>query len=306
MTNVPGDQQTTSESGISDISKESPKSEFHGKTAYLIGLIVIFVCVYSQYLGIEYGPELGIVVVYGVPILVTTYLWGTAIAKKFFNRTFSAIKLGLGYFGAFTLLAILVSVIILLFLFVFDPNSLELLNRPNPVLEVSPDIAWVMVGVSFLIVGPAEEYIFRGFVFGGLLDIFKNRHWLTLAFVSSLIFGVVHLYYAVVYEIASLIQFTDLVAFGMAMAVTYYLSGGNLLVPSLIHGAYDATAFIGVATTATTGIILRLLLILIGLIAGLVILVERITRRKPPTPPPPNAGSEQKESAPPDKPTNQT
>jgi hypothetical protein len=94
------------------------------------------------------------------------------------------------------------------------------------------------------------------------------------------LFTAVHLYYALVYGIASLVQFTDLVMFGMAMAATYYLSGGNLFVPSLIHGAYDATGFIGVATSLNTGTLLRECMILVGIIAGIVLLAERAGKGK--------------------------
>jgi membrane protease YdiL (CAAX protease family) len=136
-----------------------------------------------------------------------------------------------------------------------------------------------MVGVSFLVTGPAEEYIFRGFMFGGLLDIFKNRHWLILAFVSSLLFSATHLYYALVYGPASLVQFADLITFGMAMASTYYLSGGNLSAPALIHGAYDATAFVGVATSTVVGDGLRAFMILLGIVVAFILYIQRGSRR---------------------------
>lgn len=239
---------------------------------------------YSQYLGVDYGPIPGFLVVYGVPILVITLLWRTKIISRFFNRTLSALKIGLGYFGAFTLLGIIVSFVILIVLFLFDPNTLNLLDKPNPVLNIPPSLAWVMVAVSLLIVGPAEEYIFRGFVFGGLLVLFKNRHWLSFAFASSLLFAGTHLYYAITYGIASLIPFTDLVTFGMALAITYYLSGGNLFAPSLIHGAYNATAFVGVATKQDIGTLLRWLMIVTGLVAGLALLLERVRKKSTPRP----------------------
>lgn len=66
-----------------------------------------------------------------------------------------------------------------------------------------------------------------------------------LAFLSSVFFAAVHLYYALTYGVASLIPFVDIVAIGMALAITYYHSGGNLLIPALIHGVYDATGFFG-------------------------------------------------------------
>jgi membrane protease YdiL (CAAX protease family) len=133
-----------------------------------------------------------------------------------------------------------------------------------------------MIAFSFLVVGPSEEYLFRGFVFGGLLNIFKGRHWLLLALLSSMFFASVHLYYAIVYGVASAIQFADLITFGMAMAATYYVSGGNLLVPAMIHGAYDATGYLGVATSSDIGAQLREVMIL----TGLIIAVFVFTRRK--------------------------
>jgi membrane protease YdiL (CAAX protease family) len=251
-----------------------------GKKRYIVGLTTVFVCSYVQYLGYHFGLILGPLVVYGVPILVITLLWGTTITKRFFKSTYSALKLGLGFFGAFTVLGILLAVVMLLFLLVFNPSAVDLLNRPNPVLNVSPNLAWIMVVFSVLVVGPAEEYVFRGFMFGRLLEIFKNHRWFIVAFISSLLFGAVHLYYAIVYGVASLVQFTDLVTFGMAMAATYHLSGGNLFVPSLIHGVYDATAFVGVANSSDIVIAaLRGSMILIGIIAAVVLLVQKGLRR---------------------------
>jgi membrane protease YdiL (CAAX protease family) len=136
-----------------------------------------------------------------------------------------------------------------------------------------------MVGVSMLVVGPAEEYMFRGFVFGGLLDIFKDRHWLILAFISSLLFCAAHLYYAETYEAASVVQYTELLTFGMAMAGTYYLSGGNLFVPALIHGAYDATAYVGVATSTNEGLGLRAFMIVLGVVVAILLYIQRGSRK---------------------------
>lgn len=90
----------------------------------------------------------------------------------------------------------------------------------------------------------------------------------------------VHLYYALVYGLASLVQFADLVTFGMAMAVTYYVSGGNLFIPALIHGVYDATGFLGVATSSSVGATLRGLMLLIGLIVALQLLIQKMRKRK--------------------------
>jgi len=254
---------------------------------YVLVLAIVLAAVYLQYplkdlerhLGEVLGTIAGILLVYGVPMLAITLLWGTGIIRKFFKNTYSGLKLGLGLFGVFTVLGTVLAVVILVILLAFNPSTTNLLNKPNPVLNVSPGFAWVMVGVSLLVTGPAEEYIFRGFVFGGLLDIFKKSHWLILAFVSSLLFAAAHLYYAFTYGPASLIQFTEIVTFGMAMAGTYYLSGGNLFGIALIHGAYDATAFVGVATSTSVGLGLRAFMILLGIIVAFLLYVQRENRK---------------------------
>jgi membrane protease YdiL (CAAX protease family) len=93
--------------------------------------------------------------------------------------------------------------------------------------------------------------------------------------VSSVLFAAVHLYYALTYGVASLIPFLDIIAIGMALAITYYRSGGNLLIPALIHGAYDATGFMAVAASPRIGIELRGVLILAGVIAAVIMIVAR-------------------------------
>lgn len=235
---------------------------------------------YSQYWVRGLGAISSFFVVYGIPLIITGMILGSEINQRAFKNTYRALKFGLGSFGGFTVLGTLASAAILYMLLIFDPSSVNLLNRPNPVLNIPPGLAWVMIGVSFIIVGPAEEYIFRGFVYGGMLSLFKERHWLSFAFASSIIFAIVHLYYALVYSIASLVQFADLVTFGMAMAITYYLSDGNLVVPALIHGAYDATGFVGVAVSSDIGLFFRGMLVLTGIIVGLGLFFQNILRRR--------------------------
>jgi membrane protease YdiL (CAAX protease family) len=250
------------------------------KWSYLIGLIVICFSIFSQYIIGDLSAIAQIIVVYGIPVITVSLLWGKSIIRHANNHFFSAIKFGLGMFGAFMDLAIIVTVVILIALLALDPAAIDLLNRPNPLLQIPPEAAWTMVLMSFLVVGPVEEYLFRGFVFGGMLAIFKNRHWLVLAFASSVLFAAVHLYYGLVYGVASLVLFTNLVAFGMATAVTYYLSGGNLLIPTLIHGAYDATGFLTVAISVETGIFLREVMLGICTFVAIGLFVQTVLQRR--------------------------
>ena len=245
------------------------------KRAYFIGLIVIFASSYSQYVVRGLNPVSGMLVVYGIPIVIISLLYGKTIAQRAFNHTLTALRFGLGLFGTFTVLGILISTAVFYIIVSFDPTAVNLLHRPNPVLHVPQCVAWIMVFTSFLVVGPAEEYIFRGFIYGGLLSLFKDHHWLSLALVSSLLFAASHLYYAVVYGIASAILFIDVITFGIAMAMTYYLSGGNLLIPALIHGAYDATGFLGIAVSPAVGVLLRSSMIAIGIIVAGALVIKR-------------------------------
>lgn len=247
--------------------------------SYLIGVAIVFACVYLQYL-VNIGFVGALLLVYGVPILAITLITGRQIIGKALTKTRTALLLGFGYFGIFTVVGIILAGIVYAAILALNPNALQLLERPNPVLNISPDFARLMIVLSFLVLGPAEEYIFRGFIYGGLLSIFKGRHWLLLAFVSSLLFAAAHLYYALVYGIASLILFVVIVTFGMAMAVTYYLSGGNLLALILVHGAYDAAGFAGVAYSMDIALDLRGVLILIGIAAAVVIYARRWLNRQ--------------------------
>jgi membrane protease YdiL (CAAX protease family) len=236
---------------------------------YFIGLSIIFASAYSQYLIKGFGPMLALLIVYGIPISVISFLFGSAILRAALRHTLTALKLGLSLFGIFSLSGILAGSAIFSFIVMLDPQAANLLNRPNPVLHVPPEFAWIMAWFSLIFVGPAEEYIFRGFVYGGLLSLFKNRHWLSLAFFSSLLFAVAHLYYALVYGIASLALFVELFLIGAAFAITYYLSGGNLLVPAILHGLYDASGFMGVAVSKEVGILLRMSLMGAGIVVAL-------------------------------------
>ncbi len=250
------------------------------KMLYVIGIAVIFLAVYSQYF-VRLGVVTGYLVVYGVPIVVVSLFFGRPLLQRAAKNNREGFKYGLGLFGALTILSIFLSVIALAIILQFNPQAADLLSKPNPVLQVPPNEAWILIVVSILVVGPAEEYLFRGFMYGGLLSISKGRYWLPLAIVSSLMFASVHAYYAVTYGIASALPFIDLVTFGVAMSITYYWSGGNILAPAVIHGLYDATGFLGVATTTNIGLAARFVLIAVGLVFAIFYVVMKKIRINP-------------------------
>lgn len=248
--------------------------------SYLLGVLVIFASSYSQYFIPGIGLIGGAFLVYGISIVVIASIYGKPILRKAFRHTRGALKFGLGFLGVFTVASIAASLLVVFLLLKVDPTALNLLQKPVPVLHVSQEFAWVMVWVSLIVVGPCEEFIFRGFLFGGLLALFGTRHWLLFALLSSILFAAVHLYYVVTYGIASSIPLLDIVAIGMALAITYYHSGGNLLVPALIHGVYDATGFMAVAVSPQVGFQLRGMLLLVGVIAAVRMAFDRYRASK--------------------------
>jgi len=233
---------------------------------YILGLIVIFGGVYSQYFIHGFGVFPQLILVYGIPVLAVSWLLGRKIGRRAFHNTGKGMEYGMAYFGIFVVLSYLATVFLISLFSQADPGALIPLNKALPFNEISPGLAWIMVAVSMILIGPAEEYLFRGFVFGGLLRIFQGRHWIALALVSSVLFALAHAYYLIIFGLASVIFFLDIVAVGMALAFAYYFSRGNLVAPALLHGFFDATAFLNVATGSNIGLLLRLLLIIFGLL----------------------------------------
>ena len=245
------------------------------KKGYFLGLAVIFISSYSQYLIPRVNLIAGAFWVYGISIAAISAIWGGSLLRRAFHDTIGAFKVGLASLGIFSVAGSIASFLVVAMLKGLDPTALTVLQKPLPVLNVPHETAWLMAGASILVVGPCEEYIFRGFVFGGLLSLFGVHRWLLLALISSLLFAGVHAYYAIVYGVAALVPFVEIVAIGMALAVAYYLSGGNLLMPALIHGAYDATGFIGAATRPEVGARLKGALILVSLLVAALVMMGR-------------------------------
>jgi membrane protease YdiL (CAAX protease family) len=274
---------------------------FNGKplsiSLYIVGVLVIFLAVYVPYF-VPLGAITGHLVVYGVPIAVVSVIFGKQIFSRAGKNNKTALKQGFGLFSSFYALGLFLSIAALTIILVFNSSATQLLEKTNPVLEVSPLVAWIMIAVSMLVIGPAEEYLFRGFMYGGLLSISKGRYWLPLAVVSSVLFASAHAYYALTYGVASPVFFIQLVCFGVAMAITYKWSGGNLVAPAIVHGLNDAVGFLGVATTRQVGLIAQGIFLAVGFVFAVSYVLLKKVRMDPnqtssppgqtePLPPPP-------------------
>ena len=260
-------------------------------TRYSVGVAVTVLAVFSQYFVPElfppslvlYGNLPGdVVVVYVVPVVAFALLIGGASLRDWKARMGTATWEGLRFYGLLSLLGLLIFVVLYAVYSYIDPGALQLLNRPNPALQQASGNPWFFVGFSFL-VGAFEETIFRGFMLG----YWRGRpgSWMVPATWTSAVFAAVHLYYGTTYGIAAPLIFPSLFLLGFALAATYRFSGGNIVVPALLHGAHDAAAFLTLVSLEL-GAILSYLLILVGGLVGLVHYLQNGTTSAPgPVPP---------------------
>jgi len=253
---------------------------------YAAGVVITVLAIISQYFvpetfpaaNVLYGNLLGdVFVVYGVPVLAFALLVGGAPLRDWGKRMGTAAWQGLRFYGLLSLLGIVIVIILAIIYLSIDPGALQNLNRPNPALEQAKGNPWFFVGFSFL-VGAFEETIFRGFIFGYWRD--RSGPWMVPAVWTSVVFAAVHLYYATTYGAAAPLIFPSLFLLGFSFAATYRFSRGNLVVPALLHGAHDATAFLTLISMEL-GVILGYLIILVGALIGLVHYLSNGSERLP-------------------------
>jgi membrane protease YdiL (CAAX protease family) len=260
---------------------------------YSVGVGVVVLAILSQYFVPEawpasravYGSLAGdVAIVYVLPIAVFSVLVGAGPIRTWRANLSRATVQGLGWYGLMGLVALVVTIGLVLLYEVADPGALKLLEKPNPALQAAAGNPWFFVGFSF-VVGALEETIFRGWIFGFWTG--RTDSWLLPAVLSSLLFAALHVYYSTTYGVAAPLIFPTLFLLGFAFAATYHTTGGNLVVPAVLHGAYDATAYLTLVSLSV-GTELRYLLLLVGVVVGLVYYLSRTgATDSGPGPPPP-------------------
>lgn len=219
--------------------------------AYLAAVGISVLAILSQYFVPELVPATlplyasfagGLLVVYGIPIVAFLVLVGTRPLLRWRHATLRSSVPALGWYGALSLLSLLVIFLLTIVYLILDPGALDLLSRTNPVLESAASDPWFWVAFSFA-VGAIEETIFRGWIFGywlarGSRNTFVHAVW------TSLLFAGIHLYYGTTYGAAAPLVYPELFFLGLAFALAVRASGGNLVWVAILHGANDATAFL--------------------------------------------------------------
>ncbi|ELZ90392.1 hypothetical protein C440_16976 [Haloferax mucosum ATCC BAA-1512] len=115
-------------------------------------------------------------------------------------------------------------------------------GAPNQVAEISaqnPEVLLFLIPASFLIIGPGEELLFRGVVQNRLRESFGPVSGILLA---SAFFAAIHFAALAGGTGARLVTISVLFVPSLIFGIAYELTD-NLVVPSLIHGAYNATLF---------------------------------------------------------------
>jgi len=112
-------------------------------------------------------------------------------------------------------------------------------NQVSEFATADPSVLLWLVPASFLLIGPGEELLFRGIVQGRLRETFDRVPGVVLA---SALFAGIH--YAALTGGAGgrLVTVTVLFFPALVFGSVYELTD-NLVVPALVHGAYNATLF---------------------------------------------------------------
>ncbi len=271
-------------------SKESISGRLGSPAAYGVAVTITTAVILSQYSLPRLVPAVapvyhslpgGLLIVYGIPIVAFVALVGVRPLTRFFAEPRRATIEGLRWYGLLSLLSLGVLFLVVLLYQWLDPSALQQLQRPNPVLQNARSNPWFWVGFSFVI-GIVEETIFRGWIFGYWIAR-GTSNWRVHAVWTSGLFAGVHLYYGTTYGPAVTFALVQLFFVGLAFAGAVHASRGTLVVVGLLHGAYDAIAFLTLVWS--DALVLNYTLILVGALIGLIVFLRR------PSPPSPAAPS---------------
>jgi membrane protease YdiL (CAAX protease family) len=253
-----------------------------------VGVAITVCAVLSQYIvpyqwpstRVLYGNLPGdLFIVYGVPVLAFLFLVGIGPLRHWRDHLLRATWEGLRWYGALSCLGFGVVVVALIVYQVVDPSAIGLYHRTNPALQAAERDPWLYVGLSF-VVGAFEETIFRGWVFGFWSG--RSGPWFVPATWTSAVFAGVHLYYGLTYTALSPIYYSSLFLLGFSFAAVYRFSGGNLLVPALLHGVHDAGAYLTVIPgIAWAAYLVEYVPILVGALIALIVYLEEGPARPP-------------------------
>jgi membrane protease YdiL (CAAX protease family) len=154
------------------------------------------------------------------------YDWSKfGIGEKFNKKTVvKSMAIAVGLFTVFTLF---IDPFLQLWLGDYDLSSIGDIRGDFASYLILLFIVWTFAAFG-------EEFLFRGYYMKGLAELFgnTNRTWLLSAFLTSLYFGVSHMY-------QGLIGIVSVFLWSFVISLIFNKNRNNLLLLVLVHGIYD-------------------------------------------------------------------
>lgn len=122
-------------------------------------------------------------------------------------------------------------------------------HRIEQIGRDDPTVLLYMLPLAFLVIGPTEELLFRGTIQGLLRRVYRPMPAILLA---SVIFAIGHVFALSGSQASRVSTVVVILLLGSILGALYEFTD-NLVVPALVHGAYDAIAFVQIYV-ATTGL----------------------------------------------------
>jgi membrane protease YdiL (CAAX protease family) len=208
-----------------------------------LGAVPLFLAVFSvaDLLSIDLSLTelffLSVLLLQGVafPLTAFAYLRSQDLSRSFLNLRLPSVRDGLWMMSGYILVIVLVFACLIVVASIGAPTA----ERANQAAFEDPQTLLWLIPLSFLVIGPGEELLFRGVIQSRLRRSFSPISAVVLAsamFAPLHVFGLSGSLYALALTIT--ILFVPTLVFGAT-----YERSENLLVPIVIHGAYNATLF---------------------------------------------------------------
>lgn len=208
------------------------------------------------------GPTL-----YAALLALGFKLRGGSLLEEYGRNAGDSLRLSWGYFGISLFVSAIVGGIILAFIVGFEGlDSITHYQYPsNPIRANNLTQTLELVALSLVVVGPAEETIFRGASYGLMLDHYHWTKWRRLNLIQALGFGLAHLYYLYTLGPLGVVALAEIVGMGYGLGWAYYKCGGSLAGPIIVHGLWDGSSFLLLypATSVLGGALKALFFILV-------------------------------------------
>ncbi len=102
----------------------------------------------------------------------------------------------------------------------------------------NPEVFLLLIPIHLLLVGPAEELLFRGIIQGRFREYLGPAAAISI---TSVLFAVLHFGAFLGAELAQIVPSLTIILLLSLLLGAIYERTGNIVVPALIHGAFNAT-----------------------------------------------------------------